>query len=119
MGNFIWYTFLIFGCLVLFVLIMQLIAHSGMLGATVRYVLANNSSYCPIQDQLINKLVDEYEQGAITAKLGKHLVSFSNGKEVWIANYPYACYHLDGMSARVSAKTFRRFRKFLGHLACK
>ena len=116
--DYFWTMVLIIFVIILVVLITQLAAHSGVLGATGRYVLANNSSFCPVQDQLINKLVDDYKEGIITAELDKHVVTFSNGKEVWIANYPYACYHLRGVDARVSAKTFRKFRRFVSELAC-
>lgn len=117
--EYFWAIPLVICILVLLILTIQLAAHAGILGATVRYVIANNNSFCPVQDNLISKLVDDCRNGAISAELGKHTVTFSNGKVVWIANYPYSCYHIKDVGARVSAKTFRKFRRFVGELACK
>lgn len=87
-----------------------LLAMSGCLGTTVRYLLGNNYSYNEIADTEVSSLLDKIDSGEISPTLGIYTITAGN-KSIWVGNFPYAYGHIDGKDARVSLKTFKRVRE--------
>lgn len=67
-----------------------------------------HESYCEEWDRELNALLDHYcfiNISTYTATLG--------GKHIWVANYPYSCFHEINKSVRPSRLTILRAKKQL------